>query len=279
VKSIVVKWLKRFFKLSKPKSMVIWQDSWRAILQERVSFYQRLSEQEQGEFEKRVLLFLQTTTVESGQLDVSDTDRMLVAASAVIPVWGFPKWHYINLATVYLLPAAFNDDFECGKSDSRYTGMVGSGPMAGKMALSQPALHYGFANDRDKSNVGVHEFIHLIDMEDGQTDGFPERLKDHSYALPWFELVEKKTRDIIKRRSNIDNYAATNSVEFLAVTSEYFFERPKMLEKKHPQLYQALEDFYQLSVEEISGDLEWRRTHPCNCNSGKIYSDCCLPKD
>ncbi|APU69731.1 hypothetical protein C723_1783 [Christiangramia flava JLT2011] len=37
--------------------------------------------------------------------------------------------------------------------------------------------------------------------------------------------------------SAIRKYGGTNQAEFLAVASEYFFERPDFLKKKHPELF------------------------------------------
>lgn len=255
-----------------------WQANWSAYLNDNVAFYRTLKKEDKSLFEERARLFLETTEVESGQFEVTDEDRLLVAASAVIPVWGFPDWHYFNIQKVFLLPASFNEQFECGQPDSVITGMVGTGPMAGKLALSQPALHLGFSNTKDKQNVGIHEFVHLVDMADGDCDGFPERLKKYAYSIPWFELVECKITGIENNESNIRDYGATNKAEFLAVASEYFFERPKMMKKKHPKLYQALSDFYQQDVMRIAEDIKPKRRGPCPCGSGKKYKNCCLPK-
>lgn len=210
---------------------------------------------------------------------MSDTDRLLVAASAIIPVWGFPKWHYFNLDAVYLLPASFNDRFECGQPDSLYTGMVGTGPMSGKLALSRPALHYGFQNSKDKHNVGIHEFVHLIDMADGEADGYPERLKEYAFSIPWFELVEQKIQDIVRKDSNIPDYGSSNRSEFFAVASEYFFERPGMMKRKHPELFCALSKLYQQDVLKIAEDLRPKKKALCPCGSNKRYKHCCMPDD
>ncbi|WP_430462861.1 zinc-dependent peptidase [Thalassolituus sp. LLYu03] len=222
-----------------------WPQEWSAILQERVHFYRELSDAERPLFEQRCLQFLADTRIEGGvEIDVTDTDRLLVAASAVIPVWGFPDWHYFNVDAVFLLPGPFNDRFECGQPDSRISGMVGSGPMSGKLALSRPDLHAGFANGRDKHNVGIHEFAHLIDGADGRVDGFPERMEPYRFAEPWFALVQKKVQDMEAGDTGIPQYGATNPAEFFAVASEYFFERPELMQKKHPQLYHWLSEFY-----------------------------------
>ena len=46
------------------------------------------------------------------------------------------------------------------------------------------------------------------------------------------------------RRTVIDSYGATNPAEFFAVATETFFEKPKVLQKKYPELYDELAEFY-----------------------------------
>ncbi len=273
-------WIKRLFKRSDESiENIPWQPSWSTFLNDKVAFYRVLSDDDKELFHQRILLFLQTTNVEAGQFEVLDEDCLLVAASAIIPVWSFPKWHYFNLKSVFLLPGAFNEQFECGRPDSGITGMVGTGPMSGKMALSRPDLYLGFENSRDKQNVGIHEFVHLVDMADGECDGYPERLKEYAFSIPWFDMVEKKTREIHNSQSNIRHYGTTNRAEFFAVASEYFFERPKMLKTKHPHLFESLSAFYQQDVLAIANDIKPRKKSPCPCGSGKRYKRCCMPDD
>lgn len=255
-----------------------WQAEWSDYLLAHVDFYRHLSAEQRREFERRCLLFLATTAVEGGvDVDVTDADRLLVAASAVIPVWGFPDWHYFNVRAVFLLPAAFNAQFQCGMPDSSITGMVGTGPMAGKVALSKPDLHAGFANQKDKHNVGIHEFVHLVDMADGALDGFPERLESYRTSDAWFSLVQQKIATMEMDKTGIPEYGATNQVEFFAVASEYFFERPKLLKKKHPQLYDYLSRFYQQNLADLKHDAAPFKNSPCPCGSGKKYKRCCMP--
>lgn len=277
--TLIKNWFIGLFNHKASIKDVIWQQEWTDFLNEKVAFYRTLDGEDKALFNQRVILFLQTTSIESGQFEVTEEDALLVAASAIIPVWGFPKWHYFNLKAVYLLPGSFNGDFVCGQPDSTISGMVGTGPMSGKMALSKPHLYLGFENTRDKHNVGIHEFAHLVDMADGDCDGFPERLRAYQYSYPWFDLVNKKTNEICKKKSNIRDYGATNSAEFFAVASEYFFERPKMLQQKHPQLFEALTDFYQQDVMAIAEDLRVRKNSRCPCGSGKKYKRCCMPRD
>ncbi len=45
-------------------------------------------------------------------------------------------------------------------------------------------------------------------------------------------------------REVIDRYGATNPAEFFAVVTETFFEKPRQLRAKHPELYDELAMFY-----------------------------------
>jgi Mlc titration factor MtfA (ptsG expression regulator) len=42
----------------------------------------------------------------------------------------------------------------------------------------------------------------------------------------------------------INAYGATNPAEFFAVVTETFFEKPRELRSKHPELYSKLQEFY-----------------------------------
>ena len=50
----------------------------------------------------------------------------------------------------------------------------------------------------------------------------------------------------------IDAYGATNPAEFFAVVTEAFFERPRRLQRKHPELYEQLSRFYRQDPAEQS---------------------------
>jgi len=261
----------------KPVDNRVMKQPSRDFLSANVAFYRGLAQADKREFERRVILFLDTTEVAGNGVEVTDEDLLLVAAGAIIPVWRFPHWHYVNLQQVILVPGAFNESSEYGQPDSCIQGMVGNGPMAGKMVLSKPALHHGFSNNKDKRNVAIHEFVHLIDMLDGECDGFPERLHDYAFSAPWLDLVEKNIRKIENRNSSIRQYGATNRQEFFAVATEYFFERPGLMAKKHPKIYEALQRFYQTDTQAILSDVKPRSKAPCPCGSGKRYKRCCMP--
>lgn len=85
-------------------------------------------------------------------------------------------------------------------------------------------------------------------------------------------------------KSDINVYGATNNQEFLAVASEYFFERPQLLERKHPELYKILSDVFKQDLARLpkAGQPLPRiigRNDACPCGSGKKYKKCCMPHE
>jgi Mlc titration factor MtfA (ptsG expression regulator) len=216
----------------------------RGLLDSRVDYYHKLSAKEKKRFESQVAAFLAGVNIEGVGTDITDVDRVLIASSAVIPVFGFGDWEYSNLTNVILYPDTFDNDYQFEGSSRNIQGMVGSGYMNGQMILSRPALLKGFSPMSGKENTAIHEFVHLVDKSDGATDGVPEQLIPHEYAAPWLSLMHKEMHRINAGHSDINPYATTNEAEFLAVASEYFFEKPAQFKVKHPELYQQLSEIF-----------------------------------
>lgn len=252
---------------------------WKSILQEKVLFYQQLNAQKKIQFESDVIGFLSVVKITGVACEVTLEDRILIASSGVIPLFGFPACTYKHLEEVILYPTTFNRQFQLDDPDELITGMVGTGVMEGKMILSKPALHAGFDINTDKENTAIHEFIHLFDRENGFIDGVPPGFEDKAYVLPWLQFVHRKIADIVADRSDIRDYATTNQMEFFAVAGEYFFERPDMLKDKHPELYHLLVKVFNQDTASFINDnykaREIGRNDLCLCGSGEKYKVCC----
>jgi len=251
--------------------------SWREILVKKVNFYNILSLEQKKVFEYEIQEFLLNCKITGISTQVNDTDKILVASSAVIPIFAVPDWKYYNLQGVLIYPEKFNENFETGNNKS-ILGMVGTGYMEGKMILSQTALHQGFSNEVDKKNTAIHEFVHLIDKYDGATDGIPEILLQKQYVIPWIDLIQKKIDEIYDGKSDINPYGATSKTEFFPVVSEYFFEKPTMLKEKHPEIYFYLEKVFRQKLSQtnlINQKTKLGRNDDCLCGSGKKFKHCC----
>lgn len=217
---------------------------YRPLLIDHIEYYQRLSDSSKIRFERLIIDFLQNNRIEGVGTKITDIDRIMIASSAVIPVFGFPEWRYKNLTNIILYPDTFDNEFQFEGKDRNILGMVGSGYMNGQMLLSRAALVKGFSKSHGRENVAIHEFIHLLDKADGVTDGALEILIKHEYTIPWFKMMHQEMHRIEFGKSNLNPYALTNEVEFLAVAGEYFFEKPEELKHKHPDLYQQLTQLF-----------------------------------
>ncbi len=183
---------------------------WSVILAQKINYYNHLTQEEKIQFEYRVHEFLLNCKVTGVDVEVDITDKLLVASSAIIPIFKISNWRYSNLNEVLLYPDMFNEKLETSGEDRSILGMVGSGYMEGKMILSKQALHHGFSNASDKKNTAIHEFVHLIDKLDGSTDGVPSLLLENQYAIPWFDLINNKIEEIYAEKSDINREKSFN---------------------------------------------------------------------
>lgn len=261
--------------------------AWEKILRDEVALYNALNEEERERFRHDLKLFIAEKRITGIKTEIDDTTLVLAAASAVIPIFGFPEWEWDQISEVLIYPTAFGEDFGLKSSDERRAlGMVGTGVMNRMMILSKPDLLRGFRNTKDRRNVGVHEFAHLVDKADGVIDGIPGAGLMPEAVGPWVELMRRKMAEIEAGQSDIDGYALTNEAEFFAVVTEYFFETPGRMQRKHPELYRALAGVFRQDMIERVGDMVAGRSRPklgrnsrCPCGSGKKYKKCCLGKD
>jgi len=222
-------------------------EKWKIILKGKVLFYNKLSEQDKAVFEKRILLFFATKKIIGVDVEIDETIRLMVAASAIIPVFAFPTFNYPHVRQVLIYPNSFDKKFQTKRYKGHQefiSGMVGNRALNGTVILSKPDLIAAYDGTRHKNNVGIHEFVHLIDDEDGIIDGVPKQLMDNSYVGSWLHEIKAEMHRIEKGKSDINPYAITNNAEFLAVASEYFFDNPEKFKKRHPKLYQYLSTIF-----------------------------------
>jgi len=232
------------FRIRRTREPFLLPENYRELLNDYVKFYQQLDEKGKEKFEERVEHFLSAIQTTGVNAVVEDLDRLLIAAGAIIPVFAFPDWQYLNLHEVLLYPGAFNEDFDQGGSNRHISGMVGSGAMQHVMVITKWQLRQGFINNNDAHNTAIHEFAHLIDKMDGTMDGVPEIILERKYVPRWVNLMTTTIQQMKTQGSDIDMYGATNPAEFFAVVSEYFFEQPALLKGKHPDLFEMLEKIY-----------------------------------
>ena len=126
------------FRMKSDKAvMAALPDNYKEILESYVQFYRQLDEMRKREFEKRVEQFLLDVKITGVNAVVEEIDLLLIASGAIIPVFSFPDWRYINLHEVLLYPGTFNRDYDQVGESRSISGMVGTGPMQHKMILTK----------------------------------------------------------------------------------------------------------------------------------------------
>lgn len=163
-----------------------------------------------------------------------------MASSAVIAFWGLPFWNYGDLHEVLVYPDNFDFDNTISPNGNVLGKVHHGGLLNNTMILSRRALVSGFRNSGDGSHVGIHEFTHLLDKEDGQIDGLPVGLSKDE-RLTWLKIFE---RTLNSHQFGLGDYARTNNAEFFAVSVEMYKEAPNRLRKWHPELFQILENYF-----------------------------------
>ena len=214
-----------------------------AILNSRVAFYQALNDAEKQRFRQLVQVFLDEVRVTGIRVEIDETTRILVAASAVIPIFGFHDWDYHRLGEVLVYPTTFDQNYKIeGESNRNILGLAGHGQLSGLLILSQPALLAGFSNTDDEQNVGLHEFAHVVEQEEVQ-HGLPPEVPVE-VIREWSAFVARELKHPEINKAQINPYGYTNEHELLAVLTEYFFKSPENLRERDPALYDLMRKLF-----------------------------------
>ena len=136
------------------------------------------------------------------------------------------------------------------------------GPVVLSWADADPAATQG------PFNVVIHEFVHKLDMLDGEADGIPPLASGrraawtralHAAHTDFCDLLDALERAIPRdidpeseaadpwyAQLPLDPYAATDPAEFFAVSGEAFFLDPESLRARWPDWYAQLASLFRL---------------------------------
>jgi len=213
-------------------------DEWRRILEERYDHYHRLPAGRRRRFEEHVALFLAEKRITGVEVEATLELRLLVAASAATLTAGWEGDHWDHLAEVLLYKKDFGRDYSFDAND-----LSGQAHPWGTIILSVPTLEESFDDPDDGFHVGLHEFAHLLDVEQTHFDGVPRGL-DAARSREWLDVVDLEMDRLRRGKSLLDPYAGESPAEFLAVSVETFFEQPLDLRRRHREVYAILRDYF-----------------------------------
>jgi len=212
---------------------------WRTILHDQVPFWRQWSTELRAEAEPMIQAFAGEHRMKGVQgLELTEQMRVVISACAVRPVLRLGLDYYDHISTIVVYP------FERLSVPGHGDHVLGVAHSHGVVVLSWPAVQRGLRKPHDGLDTALHEFVHILDLATGSMNGEPP-LREASDLNPWARTLGRRFEAMQEgARTPLRDYAAVHPAEFLAVASEHFFERPKELRRKMPDLYAQLKRFY-----------------------------------
>jgi Mlc titration factor MtfA (ptsG expression regulator)/Flp pilus assembly protein TadD len=257
---MIFSWLKRRRRrqiLARP-----FPPQWLAYLEANVVQYRLLTPDEQERLRQRVQVFVaEKKWVGCGGLVVDDEMKVTIAAQACLLVLGIDyEYHYDQIRSLLVYPDTYLHP--PGGRDGLYDeerAIYGEAWHRGPIVLSWKNTK-GIVGEVG-GNLVFHEFAHHLDDLDGGMDGTPPL--ERGQVRRWERVVDEEYHRLVRasrqgRATLLNQYGASNRAEFFAVATECFFERPIALEKRHPELYAILHDFYR----QDPARWPWPAVHP-----------------
>lgn len=229
-------------------------EHWKEVLKKDFPLYNKLPNEIRDKLHSYINVFMEEKSFEAcGSLDeLTEEMCITIAAQACLLLVNGRCGFYDKLTTILVYPDMYsagsqqNKDGTVGKSGSR----LGESWEKGTVILSWKHSLRGPAIANDGQNLVIHEFAHQLDQWDGAADGAPLKgfVNEHKDWSKNFQEAYDKHGKLLKagRKLVIDAYGATNPAEFFAVSTETFFEKPRKLSKRYPDIYKELKNFYQL---------------------------------
>ena len=238
---------------AKEPAAIHFKDEWITYLQNNLPLYAHLPVELQHKLHEKIARFVTTTYFEGcNGLELTDEMILTVASQACILVLMHPGSPYPQLNTVLLYPSTFSSTVQDygpgGTIIERKTHRLGESWDNGTVILAWDSVLHGATNIFDGHNVTFHEFAHQLDAINGPTDGVPP-LAGPAATQTWGRILSQGYEQLVNqdergKKTVLDPYGTTNPAEYFAVATEAFFEKPRQVQKKHPELYAALKGFY-----------------------------------
>lgn len=227
--------------------------AWEAWIQQDCRHFPRLAAADRDRLRRDVRILVAEKNWEGcNGLVVTDEIRVAIAAHAALLALGFDAVPYERLLSILIYPDTFVSRqvrrAPWGGVEEADEPRLGEAWYQGPVVLSWREVQEQCIATDSGRNVVIHEFAHLLDMQNHEVDGIPA-LADHIDAEQWVAVFRDEFERLIRqarhrRKTVLDYYGTTNEAEFFAVASEAFFERAMQLREESPELYAILQEFY-----------------------------------
>ena len=228
----------------------------------RYPFLQRRDERDAALLRRMTSLFLDRKEFSAtGGLRLSDAMVVSIAAQAVLPVLKLGLPCYDGFVGIVVHPDQVTARREWADEDGIVHEadevLAGEAMPGGPVMLSWLDVRGAGQTAAQGYNVVIHEFAHVLDMADGQSDGIPLLAPDMPRS-EWSSTLQREYEGFVSRvdaeeTTGLDPYGAEGPDEFFAVASEAFFVSPRRVLGEHPALYGLLARFYRTDPAAANG--------------------------
>jgi Mlc titration factor MtfA (ptsG expression regulator) len=226
---------------------------WDQALSRYWPLFSRIPYELQQKLRQHIKVFMAEKQIVAVQgLQLSEQERLIIAAQACLLIINKSFDHYDALKTILVYPSTFTTNRAMQREDGTVANdhriLSGESWDSGKIIISWDDTVFGLSNDHDGHNVVIHEFAHLLDHENGLANGAP--FLDHKADYQNWSSVFNDAYTRMRRHletghpSVFDPYGASNPAEFFAVVSEMFFENGYRIAHHEPALYAQLKHYY-----------------------------------
>lgn len=245
-------WLKR-----RLRPHTVPQPLWQATLA-RYPFLQALGPADQTQLQALAAEFLAHKEFHGAHgLVITDEIAVSIAAQAALPVLHLGLGWYDDFVGIVVHPGealarreVMDDDGVVHHYEEALSGEAMDG---GPVMLSWPDVADAGRSASEGYNVVIHEFVHKIDMRDGQADGCPPLPSAHA-RRKWLAVLQAeyeafREKVIVAERFGgepvwLDAYGTQAIDEFFAVACEAYFVNRGRFSQDFPGLLPLFDGFF-----------------------------------
>lgn len=232
-------------------------DLWKRTLV-RYPFLRRRDDPQALRLRRLTALFLDRKEFQAvGGLKLTDAMVVAIAAQACLPILEMGLSAYASFVGILVHP----DQVLAKREYTDEDGLVHTydEPLAGETMAGGPVtLSWRDVRAAGKDPITgarlpyavvIHEFVHVLDLAQGPTEGLPLGLPADLSPREWLESLQAAWTRLCaaveaEAETLIDPYGAESLTEFFAVAAEAFFVTPQALRADDPGLYALLSRYF-----------------------------------
>ncbi|GEJ33054.1 conserved hypothetical protein [Flavobacterium psychrophilum] len=205
------------------------------ILTHHFPFYKKLKPKDQNHFDQRVLNFIEDIQfISRDDIEITFEMKLLIASTSIMLTFGMQEYLHTVVRTIIVYPSSFysttNQNMHIGEFNPKLKVVV----------FSWEDFYKGIKLNDDNLNLGIHEFSHVLlfeSLKKNKYDAVANPVFLDCYNAIIIDLKKPEFIEKLVASHYFRDYAFVNSVEFIAVILEQFFETPEKFKELFPELF------------------------------------------